>query len=305
MYGWCAPPVAQAEKTYAVGSVEGALRNPTRGDREVGYKVYYPRSYGKAAHVVLMSHGGNGADNGEKGAFAALGAQLAGDGYVAIAVGHRKSASIRAHEVDRPADVSFLIDSLSSGALAMPQDFGGTLILDRVGHVGHSWGAYTANAVGGGTFDQGRWRDPRVAAVVPISPQGQDQFGSFDRGPADNTWRTVEVPTYLLVGGAEMRGAPSRFDEDGWRARGFSHYPADGNRFLSVLPGQNHGNMGGGGAPEVVAFINANVELFLDIYVRGATTDPCRIGSAAYFAGTTTSRKASSGIVANETTCRK
>jgi predicted dienelactone hydrolase len=61
------------------------------------------------------------------------------------------SESFRAREfIDRPLDVSFLLDELERRNATV---FGGKLNLDRVVAVGHSFGGYTALALGGATID--------------------------------------------------------------------------------------------------------------------------------------------------------
>jgi hypothetical protein len=140
-------------------------------------------------------------------------------------------------------------------------------------------------------FTQGTFRDPRVRAIAPISPQGPGQFGSFNRSPADNTWVSVDVPAFTLVGGAEKDGS-----EGGdtmmtdWRLFPyFSYRLAD--HFLAVIPGQNHSQMGNAGSAEVNDFVAKNTRLFFEVYLRDAPS-ACAIGTLASITDTDLRRMA-------------
>ena len=77
------------------------------------------------------------------------------------------SESFRAQEfIDRPLDVSFLLDELERRNATA---FGGKLNLDRVVAVGHSFGGYTVLALGGATIDFERLAqrcDPSANIIV-------------------------------------------------------------------------------------------------------------------------------------------
>ncbi|MEZ5669463.1 MAG: hypothetical protein R3F55_18900 [Alphaproteobacteria bacterium] len=285
--------------SYAVAHVDFTPVDAARSDRPVPFQVYYPQGFSGEASVILVSHGGAGAATGF-GYMQFYGEYLARGGFVVVVVAHRPSASDRRHAPDTPLDVSFVLDTLESGGAPLPADFGGSLNLRAVGHIGHSFGAYTGHAVAGADLTHGDYRDPRIAAIAPISPQGGD-YGQYDNGPADNSWSGIAIPSYILVGGREING-----HNDGplWRTVPFQRYPADGNRFLTVIQGQNHGQMGGDGAPDVKAFLLANIALFFDIYLRGADHDPCLIGSLNLPQATTiTTRKMPGGPVDIALTC--
>ena len=186
--------------------------------------------------------------------------------------------------VDRPADITYVLDQLAAGALDLPAQFGGEPDLDRVGHTGHSFGAYTSHAVGGATFDTPGsevFADERIDAIGPISPQGQGQMGAFDRGPTDNTWASVTIPAYNLIGGEEMdTNAVSTVDEPGWRMTPFLRYPAEGDKFVTVLDGQDHADMWATGDDAVLAYIAEQLLAFFAHYVAGdESVDACAIGA--------------------------
>ncbi len=254
------------------------LVDPARG-REVGAQIVYPLGTVGPHPLVLVSHGGLGAANGEV-LFAHIGQTLAAAGYVVVQVGHRTSATLAQHILDRPADVSFLIDAIESGTLALPADFGGMIDTTRVGHTGHSAGAYTSQAVAGASYPYGSFGDPRVAAIAPISPQGVgDFFQAFDNGGTDNTWNTVTQPVFVLLGGSELDdNGMGTFIETGWRLRPFQRYPDASDRFQVILTGQEHLDMGGQGPADVKAYIAQNVRAFFDHYLRGRG-NACAIGT--------------------------
>lgn len=183
--------------TFAVRVFDGRVTDPKRS-REIAYRLYWPDGATGPLPVLLFSHGGDGNTTGHTVA-PHLGTEWAKHGFLAIHLNHRPSATILQHERDRPADVSYVLDRLEAGSLPLPPGLAGTADLSRVGHAGHSWGAYTSHAVGGAVFDQGSFRDPRIRAIAPISPQGPGGFGAFDRGPDDNSWKDVPVPAYTLV----------------------------------------------------------------------------------------------------------
>lgn len=203
------------------------------------------------------------------------------------------------HRYDRAVDVSFVIDALTAAfwpgggpdiSLDAPEEFGGTIDIHRIGHTGHSFGGFTAHAVGGADFAPTlgitNFGDRRVRAIVPISPQGTDRFGSYDYGPEDNSWSRITIPSYLLAGGDE---GPD------WRRQPFDRYPAVGDKFLTIGFEQDHGEMGNAGADPVRQLIAWNTALFFHTYLRAEGAEQaaarCRIGTLAWLEGWTLERK--------------
>lgn len=70
----------------------------------------------------------------------------------------------------------------------------------------------------------------------------------------DNSWSTVRIPSFILTGGAELNGPPNVYRMERWRAKPFERYPANGDKFLAIIPDQNHGQMGDGGSAAVKAY---------------------------------------------------
>jgi hypothetical protein len=292
--------VCDGTSRYTAGNVDGVLTDSARA-RTIPYRVYYPQGASCSAAVVLVSHGGVDAPNGQT-LLRHLGTEYATHGFLAVHIGHRGSTNAQRHLIDRPADVSFVIDALTSGALPMPPGFSGRPDLGKIGHAGHSYGAYTAHAMGGAVFTQGTFADPRVRAIAPISPQGPGQFGGFDNGAADNSWRNIPLPAYNLVGELEKdRDTTGAISMPNWRLYPFQRYGDAADRFLSVVPGQTHSQMAEDGSAEVKTFIATNTRLFFDAYLRGNVGQVCSVGTKQALAGTSNATKpaATASLIAN------
>lgn len=274
-----APPAPTPVPTYPVAMYSDQVTDGTR-DRAVPYTAYYPEDFSGRAALVLVSHGGTGSAMGHT-RLTHLGTEYASRGYVAIHVGHLPSVFPVVHRIDRPADVSFLIDQVAAGTLPLGA-FDAEVETSRVGHAGHSYGAYTAMALAGGVYEHGVFRDDRIAAVAPISPQGGDQFGAIDESSENNTWVPISIPVFDLVGGDEVDGnANGSLQQEGWRLIPFERFSTTGDKYQAVLANQDHSDMGSFGSPEVMDYIAINTRAFFDVYVRGDASAVCEIGSLA------------------------
>jgi dienelactone hydrolase len=261
-----------------------------RRNRTIAYRVYYPAGWRGPLPIVLFSHGGDGSTNGHT-QLGHFGTEWASAGFLALHLNHLPSATISRHYSDRPADVTVMLDHLEARTLPLPTDLVGTPDVTRIAHAGHSWGAYTAHAVGGARFTHGQYRDPRVRAIIPISPQGPGGFGAYDNGPADNSWRELPVPSLVLVGADEKNGPlgdPQQLPD--WRLYPYERAPAAPARFLAVLPGQDHGDMAGGQEP-AQRFLRRNTRRFLQVFLQGREALVCDIGVLAPIPGNDLRRK--------------
>ncbi|WP_348235985.1 alpha/beta hydrolase [Leptolyngbya subtilissima] len=186
--------------------------------------------------------------------FAELAQHLASHGFAVVVMDHpgsnrqqleallagRAREVVRTSEfIDRPLDVSYLLDELQRRTQT-PVSGQGTLNLQSVGIIGHSFGGYTALALAGATFDLAslrqecessqinlnvgnislllqcsaiglspqavnRLRDPRVQAVVALNPIGSQIFGPQGIGQ-------LQVPV-MLVSGSEDAIAPALLEQ--------------------------------------------------------------------------------------------
>lgn len=211
--------------------------------RQYAADVYVPKpSKLQPMPIVVISHG---LGSGRK-SFKYFAEHLASHGYV-VAVPEHPGSSNQQFEalldgkaddvsrpmefIDRPLDVSFLLDEL--GRLSLTDDrFKGRLNFKQVGVMGQSFGGYTALALVGATFSAERiqkdcgpelskslnlslllqcqvqqlpkknyvLRDPRVKAAIAVNPISSSVFG-----PAG--FKTVQAPV-MIVSGTQDSIAP-------------------------------------------------------------------------------------------------
>ncbi|NJM55975.1 MAG: hypothetical protein HC841_08870, partial [Verrucomicrobiae bacterium] len=135
--------------------------------------------------------------------------------------------------------------------------------VEHIGHTGHSFGAFTAHALGGANFSPTmgirNFRDPRVDAIVPVSPQGYHRFGSYDEGPENNSWSDIRIPVYLICG--ELENPP-------WRRQPFDRYPLVGDKYFTIGKGHGHAIINADAATK--RLLALNTALFFHTYLRGA-----------------------------------
>jgi predicted dienelactone hydrolase len=128
-----------------------------RRNRSFIVDFYWPQGATRPAPVIVLSHG-LGSDRQH---FAALAKHLASYGFVAVTVEHPGSNLGKLQQllngsskevfdvsefVDRPKDVSYVLDNLA-------QRFPGAVDVQKAGVIGHSFGGYTALALAGATVD--------------------------------------------------------------------------------------------------------------------------------------------------------
>lgn len=284
---WSLLVLADPARAYLVGASTGSLFDAGRA-RTLPYTLYYPLDFEGPTRVLLFSHGGPGSPTAHS-SYSHFGTHWAAAGYIGIHVGHLESSVPGTHRLDRPEDVSFVIDALESGDLLMPSDFSGELLLDRFGHAGHSFGAYTAMALAGGDYVLAPdFRDPRIVAIAAISPQGAGQFGAYDGGGLTHTWAEIEIPALNVVGFDEKdTNALGTIFEIDWRLTPFERYPATGDKFQVVLPDQDHQDVGAFPTETIAQYLGENTRRFFDVYVNADPSGVCSIGLSPPFPGQT------------------
>jgi len=144
---------------------------------------------------------------------------------------------------ERVRDISYIIDSLDEIERRYPE-LQGKIDHNKIGVGGHSYGAFTAMLIAGaktsGEAGVGGL-DPRVRAVVAMSPQG---IGGPQNLTAES-WRGVNIPVMYMTGSRDV-GAEGESPE--WRRGAFENSPA-GDKYYVVIAGARHMSFAGALTP--------------------------------------------------------
>jgi hypothetical protein len=109
-----------------------------------------------------------------------------------------EDALVASPRVNRPLDISFVIDSLPANEKALPE-IGDRMDISRIGVAGHSLGAYTVVALAGAVIHQGAgggrtFADPRIKAFIAMSLYGPEE---------SDDWTNITRPILLIDGSKE------------------------------------------------------------------------------------------------------
>jgi predicted dienelactone hydrolase len=208
----CAAPYKADPGPHDVTRRLDVWTDPAR-TRDIPLKFYYPAEGEGPFPVLLFSHGLGGSREGAL----YLGRHWASHGYVCIFLQHhgsdeavwrglppgeimpamRKVLADPQNAINRPLDVRFVMDQLErlnrdDAALE------GRLDLERIGMAGHSFGAWTTQAVAGqGFMQRGASRallhDARVKAAVMLSPVAR-------RNDPRHLFAGIRIPALHLTG---------------------------------------------------------------------------------------------------------
>lgn len=264
-----APARAQQQELYhsekgphAVTQVDKTWRDESR-QRDIPVRMFLPepvkaedakeKAPPEKMPVIVFSHG----LGGSRTSYSHFGQHMASWGYIVILPTHegsdtaamaagtreqgfnvvggdgwmRTSIEDPKNLRNRPLDVEFVIDQLSKdGALKDIAD------ASRVGVAGHSFGAHTAMQIGGMTINlpdekDKSFREPRVKAVLPMSPEGPGTMGIVE-----SSWAKFGVPVMYLTGTRDY-GQGER--SAAWRRAGFEHVSGEDD-YLVTLNGAGH-----------------------------------------------------------------
>ncbi|MBD2431451.1 MULTISPECIES: alpha/beta hydrolase family protein [Fischerella] len=245
------------QQVYDVGIVDNIILNDAQRNRQIPIKVSYPEGQQGSFPVIIFSHGAGAS----KDDYAPLTRFWASQGYICIQPTHADSIALNRQQgnsenlresvrqmlgdakgwKDRATDVSFIISSLSELERQAPQ-LKGKMNTQRIGVGGHSYGAYTAQLVGGATIDipggakAQSFADRRVRAVLLLSPQGAGQ-----QGLTRNSWANFKLPMMTMTGSRD-RGAQGQGPE--WKEEPFKYSPA-GDKYLVFIEGATHFSFSG------------------------------------------------------------
>jgi len=297
-------PLPLGAKPHAVKVVVNTqslvLHDDTR-DRDVAVKIYDPRASnfpGRLPVILFSPEAGSSKDS-----YGYLGHYWAEHGYLCLFLGHKGSdaylmkkgkplTSLRnivqstrkdQNLIDRPQDISFVIDSLP-GIESQVSDLKGRVDPTHIGVAGHSFGAYTALAVAGARAhlsdgSERFFQDNRVTCFVGLSPPGTSNPG-FDL----ESWRPILRPVLLIRGSQDhgLNGEPVE-----WRGEAFKHLPPH-HKFEIVLSGAGHMDFsdrqldGSRGGSRFHPYVEQATLAFWDAYLKGTQAIQQQLAAGAF-----------------------
>jgi pimeloyl-ACP methyl ester carboxylesterase len=234
-------------------------------DRDVPVRIYLPADVANPP-VVVFSHG----IGEDRDSYVWLGRAWASHGYASIHVTHAGTDKAKLREgylklyratkdprnwIDRPRDVSFVLDQLAQHAAGAPR-----VDLERVAVAGHSAGAFTALAITGLRAGEGdvTLADPRVKVAIALSMPKMNVVppGGYD---------SLRAPTLHMTGTCDgsliyrTRPADRRVPFEATHAS---------RQYLITLNGVNHNTFSNVEDPHH-ARIAALTTAFLDAWLLG------------------------------------
>lgn len=214
--------------------------------RSIPLRLYLPQGR-SSVPVILLSHG----LGGSRQSLAYLATHWASRGYGVVALQHLGSddsvwRSVAPEEqykalaeaatlnnfLLRVQDVRAILDQLEIWSRDPQQDWTQQLDLSRIGLAGYSFGAITAQAIGGQRFfGRPLFQDDRVQAVALLSPSSPLE------GTPQEAFHAVNIPWLLMTGTADVSPI-GNFDV----ASRLGVFPAlpPGNKYEVVLQDAEH-----------------------------------------------------------------
>lgn len=270
-------PIAVAETESLM------LRDKQRG-KDLELRLFHPRQ-GGLNPVVIFSHG----NCRSKDDYRWVGRFLSSHGYICIHPTHSDSFVIWEREgkpcsqgewanrtlsdperwLSRVQDVSLIIDSLELIEKKIPE-LERRINSEKIGVVGHSFGAHTAQIIGGARIAKTEdgpltsFANERVDAVVLLSGGGRGKLGL-----KAESWKGLRCPM-LCVTGTRDSNAFLGVKVD-WRMEPYVFSPP-GDKYLLLVEGMDHslgtGARGRRVVPEHTEYVKMALIAFLDAYIK-------------------------------------
>lgn len=222
-------------------TIDKVVLHDAKRDKDLFVRVTHPEGDGPYP-VIVFSHGLWGSRRG----YTPLVTFWAAHGYVVLQPDHPDSRLLGATNrmeafrkwSERPADITFLLDSLAGLEMLAPA-LRGKLDAKRIGVGGHSFGAHTSQLIGGATAralggKRRSFRDKRAKCVLLLSPQGRG--GLLD----EESWKTMITPALVLTGSedGDPFGDPKKTPQ--WRLDPYELSPK-GDKYKVWIDGAHHG----------------------------------------------------------------
>jgi hypothetical protein len=254
---------------------EVVLRD-TRRAKDLRVTVSFPAGDGPFP-VILFSHGAGANGNYPY----PLTRFWTSHGYVCIHPTHADSLSLGAgvplagpiEWENRARDLIFVLDSFEELEEKIPA-LGRKIDAARIGVAGYSYGAHSAQVVGGATLEtpgeteSRSLADPRPLAFLLLSGPG-----AGSRGLTERSWSQLTRPMMAVTG---FRDLPGGNASPSWHLDPFRLGPA-GEKYALDLEGASHGSFTGRLAEvsaareeqEIFRWVRAATLAFWDAYLNG------------------------------------
>ncbi len=240
---WAEAPKGTAYKLEAgpfkVQTIKELVLEDTKRKKELQLRINHPDGKGPFP-IIVFSHGAWGSKESHLG----LAELWASHGYVTIQPNHSDSRALGVKVGDpkafqgwqsRPVDISFILDSLGELEKKEPA-LQGKFDAKRIGVGGHSFGANTAQLIGGAKAflrdGEKSFEDKRVTAVVLLSGQRPGEMLT------EKSWEKFAKPMLVMTGskdGPTRTGQPAE-----WRKKPYELSPP-GGKHLVWVEGMDHG----------------------------------------------------------------
>lgn len=227
---------------YSPKVIETFVLKDKQRNKDLQLRISYPDS-GQSFPVIVWSHGAKGS----KDMYNPLIEHWVSHGYVCIQPNHfdsrdfaskgGKAQTLRGWH-SRPEDIVLVLDSLDE----IEQRVSGSKVMmngSMIGVGGHSFGAHTAQLVGGarvcdpGSSNYLNYRDDRISAIMLVSPQGSGRESLLDAG----SWQNMHTPAISITGSKDSGRAGKNWC---WRLEPFIHASSD-DKYLVYIDGAHHG----------------------------------------------------------------
>ena len=261
------------------GVLEHTLLNDEQRGKQLQLRVTYPKAAG-AHPVIVWSHGAFG----RKDNYGPNVEHWASHGFVVIQANHEDSMKLTGGRPDpskfgrwqeRPKDVTSILDALGTLSKRI-EGYEGTFDAEHIGVGGHSFGAHTAQLVGGATTrtpagTHVSHADERVDAVIVLSGQGRGE--ALD----ETSWFGLTKPALVVTGTKDDSGRTGK--PYTWRIEPYTFAP-DGDKTFVLIDGAYHGfggitggtRRGPSRGPDDASHVDAvkaTTLLFWSAYLRG------------------------------------
>lgn len=235
---------AASSGQYTVIKEQDVTLAASGSQRELAVSLYFPAD-GDNFPLLLFSHG-NWSD---RHSYDRIIEHWVSHGYVVLATDHADCCSAVSGILNslrygqyglvekRALDLQYLLDQLPLLEQQVPA-FAGKADSTRIAATGHSFGAFTAQQLGGAAAlnpDTDAYEpaiDSRISAIVAMNPPGP-MFDTI----TERSWDKLETPTLVSTGTWDIQ---PRFWPD-WRMHLMSYeHSAPGNKYALVIQGADH-----------------------------------------------------------------